>query len=378
MNGIKGDTGRCRFCLIAWWLCLLLGTLPIRAAVPEEMSLAEYRTRLAQARKILEQAWDIFANPNLENPNQATPPQPPTLDNDQAEGAVAYLDQFLPPRDRETLYWLLPEHPVITTANGRVTVDNRSLRAALDELCQSTEAVHLYERLPALKAHIAILEHHANDVPDGPTANVQEILARKDFQPIRKTKTPLEHLQEWLVAWLERIFGKLPRGQQSDAESGGLWSNQWVQTGLWVSLTLLLASGAVWLARRLRRPSTEAEDGTRIILGEAVALDLDADDLLAQAQAAAEAGDWRQAVRKVYIALLHELDRREVLALNPAWTNREYLSAVRAQARLYPAMHELTDRFDRLWYGQHQGSREDYERCLSRYQEVRAALPTAA
>jgi len=133
--------------------------------------------------------------------------------------------------------------------------------------------------------------------------------------------------------------------------------------GLWVSLMLLLAGGAVWLVRRLHQPPTDAEDGVRIIPGEPVALDLDADDLPAQAQAAAEAGDWRQAVRKVYIALLHEPDRREVLSLNPAWTNRKYLSAVRAQARLYPAMHGLTDRFDRLWYGQHQGSREDYERC---------------
>ncbi len=366
MNGIKGDTRWRWFCRIGWWLCFLLGTLPVRAAVSEEMSLAEYRARLAQAREI------------LENATQTPVTQAPTLDNDEAEGTVAYLDQRLPPRDRETLYRLLPERPVITTSAGRLTVDNRRLRAALDELCQSREAIDVDERLQSMKAHLAILEHHASDVPDGPTANAQEILAREDFQPIRKTKTPLEHLQEWLVAWLERILGKLPQGQQSDAESGGLWSNQWAQIGLWVGITLLLASGVVWLARRLRRPSTEAEDGTRIILGEAVALDLDADDLLAQAQAAAEAGDWRQAVRKVYIALLHELDRREVISLNPAWTNREYLSAVRAQARLYPAMHELTDRFDRLWYGQHQGSREDYERCLSRYQEVHAALPTAA
>ncbi len=334
--------------------------------MPEEMSLAEYRTRLAQAREI------------VENAAQAPVTQALTLDNDEAEDAVAYLDQVLPPRDRETLYHLLPERPVITTPSGRLTVDNRSLRAGLDELCQATDAMDIHDRLQSLKAHIAILEYHANDVPDGPTANVQEILARKEFQPIRKTKTPLQYLQEWLVAWLEKILGKLPRGNPSAPDSGGLWSNQWVQIGLWVGITLLLAGGAVWLARRLRRPSTEAEDGTRIILGEAVALDLDADDLLAQAQAAAEAGDWRQAVRKVYIALLHELDRREVISLNPAWTNREYLSAVRAQARLYPAMHELTDRFDRLWYGQHQGSREDYERCLSRYQEVRAALPTAA
>ena len=366
MDGTRDDTGWRRFCWIGWWLCLLLGTLPVRAAMPEEMSLAEYRARLAQAREI------------LENASQVPPPQTVTLDDNEAEGTVAYLDQCLPPRDRETLYRLLPERPIITTPAGRLTVDNQSLRAALDELCQTTDATDIHERLQSLKAHIAILERHANDVPDGPTANVQEILAREDFQPIRKTKTPLEYLREWLVTWLEKIFGKLPQGKRPDADSGGLWSNQWVQMGLWVSLTLMLAGGAVWLVRRLRRPPTDAEDGIRIILGEPVALDLDADALLAQAQAAAEAGDWRQAVRKVYIALLHELDRREVISLNPAWTNREYLSAVRAQARLYPAMHELTDHFDRLWYGQHQGSREDYERCLSRYQEVRAALPTAA
>ncbi|MGQ9897326.1 MAG: DUF4129 domain-containing protein [Acidobacteriota bacterium] len=362
-----------QFHLMGWWLWLLLGTLSVQAEVSNALSLDEYRARLAQAREILE--------------NATQSPQMQTLAPDSTvESVVAYAERCLPAPDQETLYRLLPGRMLITTPTGRLTVDNQSFRTALDELCQATDAVEFHKRLQALKAHVTILERHVNDVPDGPTANVHEILAREAFQPIRKSKTPLEQLREWLTAWLgawlEKIFSQLPWSQppwdnKPGVATSGLWSNRWVQIGLWIGLTLLLTGAAVWLlVRRLRRPPTEAEAGVRIILGEPVAVDLDANDLLAQAQIAAGAGNWRQAVQKIYIALLHELDRREVIPLNPAWTNHEYLSAVRTQSHLYPAMHELTDCFDRLWYGQQPGSQEDYERCLSRYQEVRATLPT--
>jgi hypothetical protein len=343
--------------LIGWWLGALFGdafSAQAGADAPAEVSLDEYRARLGQVRHILGQAAQRVY---------------------KAEGvSTADADTLLPLQERATISRLLPERLTVVTPAGQCTVDNHRIQTALDEIGQAADETDLRERLQALHAHLVILERYANEIPDGAMANVQGILARDEFQPIRKTKTPLAYLSEWLLAWLEKILDRLPWQARTIVDVTDPWSNLWVQGVLWVGTLLLLVRGVISLVRRLHRLPTKAEDATRIILGEPVAPDLDADDLLAHAQTAAEAGDWRQAVRKVYIALLYELDRQKVLSLNPAWTNREYLSAVRTQAYLYPAMHELTDCFDRLWYGQHQGSQKDYERCLLRYQEARAAL----
>ncbi|MFQ3590477.1 MAG: DUF4129 domain-containing protein [Chloracidobacterium sp.] len=312
--------------------------------------LEAYRSQVGQ---VVEQIWEIRFKLETED---------------------VTVEEILPLSLQEELYRRLPERRIVQTPTGEVVVRNQPLRETLDALCASEDKAVMREHLRRLEAQLDIIQSYLSASVDGSAANIQEILARDAFQPIKKTKTPLEQLREWFFQLLEKL---LPKGsRQSD---GGLstW-NQWAQGGIWIGIAALLIAGSLWVVRRLRRQAKSVEEGARIILGEPVALDMDADELLAQARAAAEAGDWRQGVRKIYIALLHDLDKRGIVPLNPAWTNHEYLAAVRAQSSLYPAMRELTDRFDWLWYGQHPGSREDYERCLSRYREAWANVPAAA
>ncbi|MCS7079489.1 MAG: DUF4129 domain-containing protein [Chloracidobacterium sp.] len=346
------------------WLAVLvillirLGSV-VGAQPADELSLEAYRARLKEARELVHQADEA-------------------LRTDDTEEKPWRMDAVLSPAARETLRRLLPERCTVTTPTSIVTVNNQSIRSALDELFASETPWEMSRRLQALEAQLDIVQRHVSATPEGEAADIRAILAREAFQPIKKTKTPLEYLQAWLVELIDKIFGKLPKDAPSlDDAAKDLWSNQWVQLGLWVFLTLLLCRAGLRFVRRWRQQQAMAEDGARLILGEPVALETSADELLAQARAAAEAGDWRQAVRKVYIALLHDLDKREIVPLNRAWTNREYLNAVRAQALLYPAMRELTDRFDVLWYGQRHGDREDYEQALLRYREAQAALSAA-
>ena len=81
-------------------------------------------------------------------------------------------------------------------------------------------------------------------------------------------------------------------------------------------------------------------------------------------------GDFRAAIRKLYVSLLFELERQGMIRLQAATTNREYLAKIRQQVGLYPVMTFLTDRFDYFWYGKFTSSQTDFDEFLSRYREA--------
>jgi len=90
----------------------------------------------------------------------------------------------------------------------------------------------------------------------------------------------------------------------------------------------------------------------RVVLGERLAPDQTAADLLAEAERMARAGDLRGAIRKAYVALLCELGDRKIVRLARHMTNRDYLKAVRQSTpQLYREMQPLTFNFERHWYG---------------------------
>jgi len=72
---------------------------------------------------------------------------------------------------------------------------------------------------------------------------------------------------------------------------------------------------------------------------------------LIQAQRLASQGDYRTAVRQLYLASLLLLDERGVLRYDRTLTNREYLSAVKNEPKTQSALEPIIDTFDRTWYG---------------------------
>lgn len=92
--------------------------------------------------------------------------------------------------------------------------------------------------------------------------------------------------------------------------------------------------------------------------------------LLDQAEAAARAGAFPEALRYQYLALIHHLDRRSVLRYDIAHTNEEYLR----QARKFPVLMEplraVTRLADRAWYGRYRLGAGEYEHCRELVQTV--------
>jgi hypothetical protein len=86
------------------------------------------------------------------------------------------------------------------------------------------------------------------------------------------------------------------------------------------------------------------------------------DDWLRLARDLASKGEFRLALRALYLASLAHLARRELIVLARFKSNREYERELARRARAVPQLKTLfaenVSAFDRVWYGRHQATAE--------------------
>ncbi|MCS6938511.1 MAG: DUF4129 domain-containing protein [Roseiflexaceae bacterium] len=70
-----------------------------------------------------------------------------------------------------------------------------------------------------------------------------------------------------------------------------------------------------------------------------------------QASALARDGDYRAAVRSLYLSALLWLDEQNLLRYDRALTNREYLDRARSNPALLARLAPVIETFDQVWYG---------------------------
>src|SRR5207247_663212 len=90
------------------------------------------------------------------------------------------------------------------------------------------------------------------------------------------------------------------------------------------------------------------------------------------AQRFINAGDYRSAVRQLYLATLLMLDQRGRLKFDPTLTNREYLRQAAKDPRTTTALQPIVETFDRTWYGFEPISTQEFEAYRRRVEQVRA------
>ena len=85
--------------------------------------------------------------------------------------------------------------------------------------------------------------------------------------------------------------------------------------------------------------------------GHAGGEELSADAALQRAQGLSMGGDYRSAVRYLYLSALLSLEERGLLRPDRTKTNQEYLRSIRGSPELVPPLRDLVEVFDRVWYG---------------------------
>ena len=88
------------------------------------------------------------------------------------------------------------------------------------------------------------------------------------------------------------------------------------------------------------------------------------------ADEAAGRGDFEQALRYLYLAVLRQLDRTGVLGYQRARTNWEYVDALRGKIDVAPDFVPLTLAVDRVTYGRVPAGADDYTACSERVERI--------
>ena len=200
-------------------------------------------------------------------------------------------------------------------------------------------------------------------------------------------KTPLNALGrsvESILQWILRQFGgpsaPSPRGDDEV---------DWM-TGIKLALYggLLAAAAALgwygWRLWRRRRPGkglvapAPAAVAVPDLMAEQVsAAALPEEGWLELARELAGRGEFRPAIRAVYLAELAHLARRDLVRLGEAKSNRDYFRELERRARALPAAREAfgatAEAFDRVWYGSHTATADLLAGAEARFAELSSA-----
>lgn len=273
----------------------------------------------------------------------------------------------------------VPTDEIIEWEGGRTHVNNSWLEEELKSFSQLSPAdprgpiilARVIERLGALQDRLSELERSdktaaATLSKDQEKARLEAIMRREEFVEKTPQKNIFQRAWERFKEWLNNLF------PGSSLEPGRMSWLSFIAMILIFGLAGLLLGYAIWkLIPLLQRRRGKVEPRrARVVLGERLAPDQTAADLLQEAESLARRGEMRAAIRKAYIALLCELGDRKVLTLAQHKTNRDYLRAMRERRPLLDEMQKLTNSYENHWYGFGQTTPDDWIAFRSGYEKV--------
>jgi hypothetical protein len=203
-------------------------------------------------------------------------------------------------------------------------------------------------------------------------SDLQHILARPEFRQAHNewlydlATRLLRRLGDW---WREHVAGRLE----------GLAEHAPVLYWTIVALNLLLALLLIYHIYVTVRSAFGTGRRRRTLAAAPLpaAPSSEPQTLMEQADAAAAAGRFSEALRFLYLALIHQLDRRDIVRYDLAHTNQDYVRQARRHAVIVAPLRDVSRMADRAWYGQYGLGRTEYDHCrelvLAAWQEAEHA-----
>lgn len=191
-------------------------------------------------------------------------------------------------------------------------------------------------------------------------AAMTAVLAGREFRNL-EAPTARDAALEKLGIWLNWIFERVGR-----LRTRSKWVGRAVVGAFILAVCVALVWGLIQLERRWRIQLVPED--VRQAGGYAAARDWQL--WLDDAQRAAAAGAWRDAIHCAYWAAIARLESKRVWPADRARTPREYLALVRVEDPRRAGLAALTGSFERVWYGGREAGEGDYRRA----EETAAAL----
>jgi hypothetical protein len=92
---------------------------------------------------------------------------------------------------------------------------------------------------------------------------------------------------------------------------------------------------------------------------------------LQRAQTLSTQGDYRTAIRYLYLSSLLTLDEQGLLRYDRSRTNREYLRSIASKPALANPLSSVIDLFDRVWYGFEEVDEKTYQSYVTHVEKLR-------
>ncbi|MEP7198846.1 MAG: DUF4129 domain-containing protein [Chloroflexota bacterium] len=210
----------------------------------------------------------------------------------------------------------------------RVTVNNDALLAEMRGA--NPDASKVRARLRALRDALA---PPTGELRDDDVAKLRDLLNKPPFKR--------EESDNWFLRLLDELLSRLFGGAAQ-----GIYDTRYLIVALGF---VLIVTVLVYFAINVRRNT--ASEATLPAEAAADEANLTASAALRNAQHFASAGDYRAAVRHLYLSTLLLLDERGRLRYDRSLTNREYLRAVANTPAVRDALKPIVETFDRIWYG---------------------------
>ncbi len=258
---------------------------------------------------------------------------------------------------------LLPRGTVVRVGTVEVQPDLTPIRDDLATAGRDARRLDdAVDRLEALRGALDTPSARASAPDARHLAALDRILHAPPF-----VSTP--NLWTGIADFIDRLLSRSPLGSILDALSrflGGLvsgpGSGRAATTVITIAAGLIVAVALVFVANRAFHPfaplATESDDPLGL---EAGLTRVDAAGARGRAATLAAAGQYREAVRYLYLATLLALDESGRLRIDEATGNRDILRQARATPRLAEALSPVVRLFDLFLFGHAPVTRDDYE-----------------
>jgi uncharacterized protein DUF4129 len=284
----------------------------------------------------------------------------------------AYNDQGI-----ETIAELAPKTEKIEHEGKIIAVDNTWLHKLLDAYSSERDPQQKLAKLNEIGGRLRALDEELIRAEEAPRKSddltdarkkLDNILDRPEYKKKKESRIGAFIKEVWRRAanFLSELYSAFLRLLRNifGASSEGGWAARLIIIAAFVAALIGIARVVKQIKPRRKRGRK------RTVLGEEIEAGTSPKDLADAAMAAASAGDFRTAIRKLYVSLLYDLAERNVIELDESATNREYLARVSSFKSLIPPLEYLTERFDYCWYGKQPSSQDEFSIYLSRYAEA--------
>jgi hypothetical protein len=207
----------------------------------------------------------------------------------------------------------------------------------------------LLSRIALLKTEALAFRHPPQDMSSYREA-LAGILAQRQFREVR-APNQIDNLRNRILLWIARMLNHILGDSAFPVVS---------RIMIWILIGAAVMVMAWWILKSIRQNAGLDADELQSVPISAKPFQ----DWMAEANAAAAKGCWRDAVHLSYWAGISFLESQGLWCPDAARTPREYLRLIKPSCECRSSLLSLTRRFETVWYGYGEAGPESFAETL--------------